>query len=151
MLKQLRKYLTLCAVAMVGVVMLTACGGDDDDDGKTQDIVGTWITSHQMAWIKENGKIQESWESEVSDDNVEYYKFNKNGKFTCSNKWKEKEGIWELSEGKLTIIYNDNPEVESYNCSIQSNEMTWSFSQKLNDGRNHYEYYGELHLLRTRN
>lgn len=147
MLKNLRNYFTICVVSLFSIVMLSACSDNDDEKTTSQDIVGTWVTTHAKGWDKVNGKIDEEWNYALDKDETEYYEFFSNGKYTCSDQWEEWEGTWKFSNGKLTLRDEDG-ETGPFNCSISGNKMTWSQSGKETEDGETYEWYEEVQLTR---
>ncbi|MBD5240146.1 MAG: lipocalin family protein [Bacteroidales bacterium] len=146
MLKKFCNYFVICAVAIVSVMMLSACS-DDKDETQSDSIVGKWKTTYVKGWEKENGTTVDSWSESIDSDDVEYYEFKSNGKFTCSDDWDEYEGRWSYSEGTLSLRYDDD-DAEKFSCSVSGDKMVWSNKGKYSEDGDTYEWYEEMTLSR---
>lgn len=131
MLKKLSNYFVLCAVAIVSVMMLSACS-DDKDEKQSDAIVGKWKTTYTKEWHKVEGVItdEDVYEDEVPD----IWEFFNDGTFVNHydyNHYDESGGQYKLSGGKLSMRWFYNGEIDysgsayQVDCSIKNNEMIW--------------------------
>lgn len=82
-----------------------ACSDSDDDISSPDAIIGTWESVWSTGWEKENGKIVDKWDEEMTDERVV---FKENGRFVIyyeyNGRWNESEsGSWELDGSKLFV------------------------------------------------
>lgn len=85
------KFMAMLLIVLSASVALSSCKDDDKDEPKgSADITGTWY------WIdEEDGEI----------DYDDYFKFNKNGSFSCSDDYYG-QGSYDYSDNYLTLRYN---------------------------------------------
>ena len=150
MFKKVRNYLVLATVALMGACAMISCSSDDDADA--DDLVGTWLATHSKGWEKENGRTVDSWNEDVTDENV-VMELNSNG---TVNVWEdgylETSAKWSVSGGQIKMTYSEDGEVynEKANYKLNGNKLTISFKEKYSDEGDTYEYYNETTYTRMK-
>ena len=166
MLKKVRNYVVIGAVSLLGVMTMTACGGDDDDDlddviGATvnaKGLVGKWKLMSQTGWEKYRGEIVDSWDYVVGVNTMEerIFEFKSNGVAILPNIEDDDvpEIYWKvLGEDRLVLTFIDSvsgyeaQEAESYKFTLSGNELTIISQEDDKDG---YSSYDEMKFMRIK-
>lgn len=112
-MKRVYYFLMVMLMALV-TVGFTACG-DDDDEPKESSIVGTWSSKY----------VDEDGEGEL------LIQFTKSGDFHSVEVYDHEppyveHGKYTVSGNKLTIVYDEDNEKETYEYSIKGDNLTIS-------------------------
>ena len=134
------KKIYLLAALLMGMCAFTACS--DDDDEKTNDLLGTWELQYEC-FINSEGKVTDEATYEEGED---IYIFENNGKGIWESKVEVEEPekipfTYTYENNKLTIIieYDGEKETEIFYVSIKDGIATAKTDPKEEENGDYYK------------
>ncbi|MCD7972489.1 MAG: hypothetical protein LUG18_07450 [Candidatus Azobacteroides sp.] len=155
------KTISWCLLLLMSLLFV-ACR-DDDDDISRKDLIGEWQCIHSKGYWKEDGVIEEEWDTNQPPRNSYENDYNMVGS-SCiiyadgtyrfvlapySSSW---VGEWKVSGNTLILLDDDGDVDEIYTVvSVNRNTLILDYSYREKDDGIWYEEYGRHTFSRTDN